>query len=191
MWLLIISGRCQEIELTADSMALHCHEAKSQISKPSTKPNQNFGKINIHFVTNKNAHNNIPRLNLHAQLLSVPSTTHPTIGTINIFVLVHQKGITKQTVYCNVTALSYNHCCNAKAISIIYFVCVSEVLCIAKRMRRIVVCGLSGRTIFFHITSQMAWFKKKSYEIQNVCLDFLYNFRLKRFSFWEKLRDIW
>ena len=159
MWLLIISGRCQEIELTADSMALHCHEAKSQISKPSTKPNQNFGKINIHFVTNKNAHSNIPRLNLPAQPLSIPSTTHPTIGTINIFVLVHQKGITKQTVYCNVTALSYNHCCNAKYY--IFCVCVWSLMYCKAHASYCRLWPVRLYNIFSHYLKQGAIFEEK------------------------------
>ncbi len=147
-------------------MVPYCHEAISWISKPSAKSNQNFGKINIHFVTNKNAHNNIPRLNLHAQPLSIPSTTRPTIGTINIFVLVRHEGITKQAMYCTVTELSYNHCCSGKAISITYSEYAFVVLCIrlAMRMRRIVICGLSGCTAFFHTVSKKARYsKQKSY----------------------------
>ena len=133
-------------------MVLYCHEAKSYTSKSSAKPNQNFGKIKIYFVTHKNAHNNIPRLKLHAHPLSIPSTTRPTIDYKH-FRLVPQKGITKQAVYYTVTALSYNHRSSSKAISITYSECVSLVLCIrlAMSMRRVVICGLSGCTIFFHI----------------------------------------
>jgi hypothetical protein len=55
----------------------------------------------------------------------------------------------------NIEARSRNHCCRGKAISITYSECVSVALAIqhAKRMRRIVICGLSDSTIFFHIIS--------------------------------------
>jgi hypothetical protein len=56
----------------------------------------------------------------------------------------------------NIEALSRNHCCRAKAISITYSECVSVALVIqhAFRMCRIIVtCGLSGCTIFFYIIS--------------------------------------
>jgi hypothetical protein len=32
---------------------------------------------------------------------------------------------------------------------------------------------------------------KKSYWLQNVCFDFLYNFGLKHFSFYLELSEIW
>jgi hypothetical protein len=46
-----------------------------------------------------------------------------------------------------------NHCCSGKAISIKYSECVFVALVIqhAKRMRHIIICGLS--TIRFHIIS--------------------------------------
>jgi len=45
--------------------------------------------------------------------------------------------------------------CSGKAISITYAECVSVALGIqrAMRMRHIVICGLSGSAIFFHIIS--------------------------------------
>jgi len=50
---------------------------------------------------------------------------------------------------------SYNHFCSLKRISITYSECVFVALGIqhALRMRPIVVCGLSGSTVFFHIIS--------------------------------------
>jgi hypothetical protein len=47
-----------------------------------------------------------------------------------------------------------NHCCCGKAISIAYSECVLVALGIqhAMRMRPIVICGLSGSTLFFHIS---------------------------------------
>ena len=60
-------------------------------------------------------------------------------------------------MYHNVTLrlLCTNHYCRGKAISTTYpeFVSVSLVSQLSKRMRRIVICGLSGPTIFFQIIS--------------------------------------
>jgi hypothetical protein len=68
---------------------------------------------------------------------------------------------TGQAMYveCNSEARSCNHCCTGKSIRITYSESVFTALVIlhAKRMRRIVICGLPGSTIFFHT----AQFKKK------------------------------
>ena len=62
----------------------------------------------------------------------------------------------------NIEARSCNHCCSGKAISTTYSECVFVALYIQHpmRMRHIVICVLSGSTIFFHI-SQMARFSEK------------------------------
>jgi hypothetical protein len=64
---------------------------------------------------------------------------------------------TRQTMHVkrNTEARSYNHCCSGKAISMVYSECVSVTLVIqrAMRMRHIVICGLSGWTVFFQIIS--------------------------------------
>ena len=54
----------------------------------------------------------------------------------------------------------------------------------AMRMRYIMLSSvaLPGCTIFFHIISSVARFKKNIYWTQNDCFDFLYNFCLKQFS---------
>jgi len=59
------------------------------------------------------------------------------------------------------------------------------------RMSHIVIRGLSATTKFFNIISLKALFwEKKVIEKKNACFDFLYNFRLKSFSFQEELREI-
>ena len=47
----------------------------------------------------------------------------------------------------------------------------------------IVVCGLSGSVIFFHIISQMARFPNKRLIEHEMCFDFLYNVFVKYFYF--------
>jgi hypothetical protein len=55
----------------------------------------------------------------------------------------------------NIEACSCNHCCHGKAINITYSECVSVALVTQHKMhvRHIVICDLSGSTIFFHINS--------------------------------------
>jgi len=59
-------------------------------------------------------------------------------------------------VYRNIEARSCNRCCSGEALSITYCECISVALGIQHAMRiirHIVICGLSGSTIFFHIIS--------------------------------------
>jgi hypothetical protein len=61
----------------------------------------------------------------------------------------------------------------------------------AIRMCRIVICSLSGSTIFFSsYLVNGTIFEEKSYWTQNVCFDFLCNFCLKHFSFQEELSEL-
>ena len=55
----------------------------------------------------------------------------------------------------NIEALSSNHCCRGKAISITYPACVLVALGIqhAMRMHLVVLCDLPGSKLFFHIIS--------------------------------------
>jgi len=57
------------------------------------------------------------------------------------------------------------------------------------RMRHTLICGLLCSTKFVHIISQRARFKKKLLTIKCV-LVFLYNVRLRHFSFLEELSEI-
>ena len=63
----------------------------------------------------------------------------------------------------NIKVRSRNHWCHGKALSITYSEGVSVALDTqhAKHMRHIVVCGLSGSTIFFHVISNETIFEKK------------------------------
>ena len=66
----------------------------------------------------------------------------------------------------NIEARSCSHCCCCgKAIRITYYECVFVTLVIqrAMRMRHIVICGLFGSTIIFHLISQTERFLDKSY----------------------------
>ena len=55
----------------------------------------------------------------------------------------------------------------------------------------VAICDLSGCAVFSDVTSQEARLKKKTYWTQNVCFEFLYNFCLKYFSFYEEMNEIW
>jgi hypothetical protein len=71
---------------------------------------------------------------------------------------------TANVLYHNIEGRSCNYCYRGKAINITYSECVSVALGIqhAKRMRRIVICGVSGSNIRFHIISLTARFSGKN-----------------------------
>ena len=57
----------------------------------------------------------------------------------------------------NIEARYCYHCCSGRAVSVTYSecvcVCVAIVIQHAKCMRSIVLCGLSGSTVFLHIVT--------------------------------------
>ena len=55
----------------------------------------------------------------------------------------------------NIEALWCHHCCSVKAVSITYSDCAFRALGIHREMymRHIVIYGLSGSTLFFHVIS--------------------------------------
>jgi hypothetical protein len=59
----------------------------------------------------------------------------------------------------------------------------------AMRKHHIVIHGLPHSTIFSTLSHQEYDLKTKIYGTQNVCFDFLYNFRLKHFSFQEEMSE--
>jgi len=60
-------------------------------------------------------------------------------------------------------------------------------------MRRILLSSVACLALphYFHIILQTARFSEKSHWKQNMCFDFLYKIRLKHFSFYEELSEIW
>ena len=53
--------------------------------------------------------------------------------------------------------------------------CVALVIWHAMRMRHIVICGLFGSTIFFHIIAKTARLSIQSVTKHKMCFDFPYN----------------
>jgi hypothetical protein len=59
------------------------------------------------------------------------------------------------------------------------------------RMRHIAICGPPASNIFPRYLIDGTIFEKESYWTQIVCFDFLYKVRLKQFSFYEDLSELW
>jgi hypothetical protein len=66
-------------------------------------------------------------------------------------------------VYRNIKARSYNCCCSGKAISVKCSECVFVALGIQNpmSMRHMVICNLSGSTVFFTLSPTGPIFEKK------------------------------
>jgi len=80
-----------------------------------------------------------------------------------------------------------NNCCLGKEISITYSVCVFVALVIqhAKRMRRIIIYPCPALQYVSTLSHKMQDFREEKVIEHKVCFDFLYNFYLKHFSFYE------
>jgi hypothetical protein len=82
---------------------------------------------------------------------SIPDVLKPTV----LLLLMEEIYVTGKILKINNEALSFNHCCSEKTISVTYPECVFVALDIqhGKLMCHVVICGLSGSTIFVHIIS--------------------------------------
>ena len=90
----------------------------------------------------------------------------------------------------NIEARSRNHCCRQKTKSIIYSVAL--VIQHEKRVSHITQhLWPDSFTVFSHITSTRYDFPGGGeFNMKCVCFDFLYEFCLKHFSFYEDFREI-
>jgi hypothetical protein len=108
------------------------------------------------------------------------------------FVCYQQKHQDRQFTY-NVTlsCVRVTFVAAEKQCLFLHIMSVSTVLVIqhAQRMRHTVICGLSVSTIFFHIYHKLHDFRRKVIK-HKICFDYLYNFCIKHFSFWEYFSEI-
>jgi hypothetical protein len=73
-------------------------------------------------------------------------------------------------------ACSCNYCCSRKTISISHSECVSVALIMEDKMltRHVVLCGLSGSTVFFSHNHKSRTISEKKMIEHKMCFDFLY-----------------
>jgi hypothetical protein len=88
----------------------------------------------------------------------------------------------------NTEALWRNHCCRGRPMTITHSKCVFVVLVTqhAMRMRRVVLSSVASLATLSH---KLHDFRKDVIE-HKMCFDFLYNFRLKYFSFCAEFSEI-
>ena len=90
------------------------------------------------------------------KLLATKITRHQILSEQSTlpFIRYYQYQHGQRACQCNIQAISPNHCCHGKAVSIVYSECVCSLCCTAcdghaPYYRPIVICSVCGHTIFF------------------------------------------
>jgi len=92
----------------------------------------------------------------------------------------------------DIEALSCNHCCSGKAISIIYCECVFVALGFqhAKCMSYIVICGLSSCTIWFVWNISQSKKNPVRYYYKDTATTLFLSYSNQTWNFWSEFRKI-
>jgi hypothetical protein len=111
-------------------------------------------------------------------------------SNVPLITLLYFKHDRQCTYKHNIEVHSCSHCCCGKVKSIAYSESVSVALVIqhATSIHHNVICGLSGRTIFFHIFTQMAQFFAKKIIEHKLCTLIFFTFVSETFLI---LKRIW